>query len=138
MDPNNPVVRLCVKGMEFEGRGLFEEASRLFQNAWNQSTNDFERAISAHYVARHQPDPCGALRWNQISLDHANAVADDRVRAFYPSLYLNLGKAHEDLGNRTEAKRFYELSRGIVDSLPDGRYGDVVRDAIERALKRIG
>lgn len=137
IDPNNPVVRLCVQGMECEGRGLFDDASQLFLSAWNQSTSDFERCISAHYVARHQKDPFEALKWNQVSLDHAKAIEDDPVREFYPSLYLNLGKAHEDLGNREGAIRFYEMAASSLDSLPDGRYGGVVRDAVQRALQRV-
>jgi hypothetical protein len=133
MDPNNPIVRLCVQGMECEGRGQFEDASRLFLEAWNQSTTDFERCIAAHYVARHQADPLDALKWNQLALDHATAISDDRVREFYPSLYLNLGKAHEDLAHPRDARQFYELSAGMLDTLPEGRYGSVTREAVERA-----
>lgn len=138
MDSNNPVVRLCIQGMECEGRGLFEDASQLFLNAWNQSTSDVERCIAAHYVARHQKNPHDALMWNEACLNHANAVADDGVREFYPSLYLNLGKAHEDLGHREDAKRFYEMSAGVLNTLSEDRYGSVVRDAVENALRRMG
>ena len=138
MDPNNPVARLCVRGMECEAQGLLSDASRLFLSAWNQSTNDFERCIAAHYVARHQKDPLEALRWNQLSLDHANAVCDGRVHGFYPSLYLNLGKAYEDLGNKDDAKRFYAKSASVLEVLPEGRYGSVIRDAVNRALLRLG
>lgn len=130
-------MRLCVEGMECEGRGLFDDASRLFLEAWNQSTTDFERCIAAHYVARHETDPHDRLMWNQVSLDHAKAIGDDRVRGFYPSLYLNLGKAHEDLGNREDAKQFYAMSATVLASLPDGRYGSIVRDAVEKALQRV-
>jgi len=36
--------------------------------------------------------------WNRESLLHADAADDQRVGAFYPSLPLNMRKAHEDLG----------------------------------------
>lgn len=137
MDPDNPVVRLCVKGMECEFAGDFDGAAQAFQTAWDQSTDDFERCIAAHYVARHQKTPEGTLAWNEKSLHHATTVGEDRVRDFYPSLYLNLGKSHEDLGNRDEAKHFYELAAKSVDTLDEGRYGGVVRDAIARALLRV-
>jgi hypothetical protein len=136
VDPNNPIVRLCAKGMEFEGRGCLDEASQVFLNAWNESADDFERCIAAHYVARHQKNSVDTLLWNQRSLDLANAVAEERVREFYPSLYLNMGKAHEDLGNREESRRFYEMAVTALDSLPEGRYGDIVREAVGRALLR--
>jgi hypothetical protein len=123
--------------MERESSGRLGEASRLFMSAWMQSTDDFERCVAAHYVARHQKEPVDALMWNQRSLDHANAVHDDRVREFYPSLYLNMAKAHEDLGNREGAKQFYQTAEKFLDSLPEGQYGTIVREAVERALLRI-
>ncbi|MGC4053455.1 MAG: tetratricopeptide repeat protein [Paludibaculum sp.] len=138
MDPDNPVVRLCVQGMEREFAGDFNGAAQAFQDAWDQSTDDFERCIAAHYVARHQPTPAACLMWNEKSLHHATAVDKDRVRDFYPSLYLNLGKSHEDLGHRDEARHFYELAAKLVDTLDQGRYGVVVRDAVARALLRVG
>jgi hypothetical protein len=136
MDPSNPIVRLCVQGIELEGSGRFDDAAQLFLNAWSQSTDDFERCIAAHYVARHQKNPVDTLLWNQRSLNHANAVFDERVGEFYPSLYLNMGRAHEDLGNREGAKRFYAMAAAVLHSLPEGRYGNGVRDAVEKALLR--
>jgi len=137
MDSSDPVIQLCIKGMECEGKGDFDSASQLFMEAWTQGSNDFERCIAAHYVARHQSNPMDALVWNQRSLNHASAVHDDRVREFYPSLYLNMGKAHEDLGNRADAKRFYEMAAKVLSLLSEGRYGNVVHDAVERALLRL-
>jgi rifampin ADP-ribosylating transferase len=52
-DPRNNVVALCVQGMGMEDKGKPEEASRLFLQAWNEATNDFERFTAAYYVARH-------------------------------------------------------------------------------------
>lgn len=137
MDPNNPVVKLCVQGMECEGKGNHDEAAKLYMSAWAQSTDDFERCIAAHYVARHQCTPHEALLWNQRSLDHADAAGNDRVAEFYPSLYLNMGKAYEDVAQYDEARCFYEMAQGALDPLPDGRYGSTVRDAVRRALLRL-
>lgn len=137
VNPDNPIVKLCVQGMECESSGRHAEALGFFMSAWMQSQDDFERCIAAHYVARHQTEPVEALLWNQRSLDHANAVSGDRVREFYPSLYLNMGKAHEDLKNREDAKRFYQAAEQLLDSLPNGRYSTIVREAVERALLRI-
>jgi hypothetical protein len=53
------------------------------------------------------------LRWNQEALTRAEAANDEHVRAFYPSLYVNLGKAHELLGHREEAERFYQLAADL-------------------------
>jgi tetratricopeptide (TPR) repeat protein len=137
MTPENPVVKLCAQGMECESNGNFEEASGLFVSAWAQSTDDFERCIAAHYVARHQKSPDEALIWNQRSLDYARALGDERVSGFLPSLYLNMGKAYEDLGRREDAFRFYAMSVEVLTTLPDNQYGRIIRDAVERALERV-
>jgi len=137
INPENPVVKLCAQGMEYESKGNFEEASSLFMSAWTQSTDDFERCIAAHYVARHQKSSDEALIWNQRSLDYARALGDDRVSGFFPSLYLNMGKAYEDLGRRDDARRFYAMTVEVMTTLPDNRYGRIIRDAVERALERV-
>jgi tetratricopeptide (TPR) repeat protein len=137
MNPENPVVKLCAQGMEYESKGNFEEASSLFMSAWTQSTDDFERCIAAHYVARHQKSSDEALIWNQRSLDYARALGDDRVSGFFPSLYLNMGKAYEDLGRWDDARRFYAMTVEVLTTLPDNRYGRIIRDAVERALVRV-
>jgi tetratricopeptide (TPR) repeat protein len=137
LDPENPVVKLCAQGMEYESKGTFEEASSLFMSAWTQSKDDFERSIAAHYVARHQKSPEEALIWNQRSLDYARAVGDDRVSGFLPSLYLNMGKSYEDLGRRDDARQFYAMTVQALPILLDDRYGRIIRDAVERALERV-
>jgi tetratricopeptide (TPR) repeat protein len=137
MDPENPIVKCCVQGMDCESKGDFETASRLFLAAWEQSTDDFERCIAAHYVARHQKSPEEALIWNQRSLDHALAVKGETVCGFFPSLYLNLGKAFEDLARWDEARQFYDMAVDSLSSLPENIYSRNVRDGVERALERI-
>jgi hypothetical protein len=136
IDPQNQVVQYCVEGMEKEREGRHEEASRLFMLAWDQSKDAFERAIAAHYVARHQATPERALHWNQESLTNADAVGDNRVQGFYPSLYLNMGKSHEDLGNLKDARRFYALAADRMSCLPESPYGDLVRRGVANGMQR--
>jgi tetratricopeptide (TPR) repeat protein len=124
--------------MELEGKGQVQDAALCFARAWDSSTNDFERCIAAHYLARHQKSPAEALRWNQESLRYADASDDASVREFYPSLYLNLGKSYEDLGNRDEARKFYELAGRSAAVLPTNGYGALVRSGIASGLQRVG
>ena len=79
LDPNNPIVRLCVEGLACETNHRFEDALSLYMQAWNQSSDDFERCISAHYVARQQKSVQDALRWNMESLARANAVKNTGI-----------------------------------------------------------
>ena len=137
MDPNNPVVKLCAQGMEQEGKGDLSAAAEFFAQAWTVSTNHFERCIAAHYVARHQPTALLSLHWNQEALDCAGRIVDGSADEFLPSLYLNLGKSHEDLGNAAEARRLYQSAADTVGRLAPDAYRDIVQDGIDRGLRRV-
>ena len=137
LDPDNPVVKLCVAGMRAEGEGRLYEAAELFQQPWAARHDDLEACIAAHYLARHQSTPEDTLRWNEEALARAEGVGGERAQGFYASLYLNLGHSHEKLGHTAEARRFYDLAAGQLDAVPDGRYGDVVRGGIENGRTRV-
>jgi len=110
MDTTNPVIQLCIQGARAEFEHRVEDAHALYEQAWDTRTDDYEACIAAHYVARFQDSPEESLRWNQLALQHANSVNDERVEDFYPSLYLNLGRSYEVLGNQAEAQRYYRLA----------------------------
>ena len=70
-NPSNNVVKLCLQGMGMEEKGKLEEASKLFLQAWNEATYDFEKFISAHYVAQHQKNVSDKLKWLEMALQFA-------------------------------------------------------------------
>ena len=137
MDPDSPIVKLCVAGMRAEGEGRLAEARGLFEQAWAARRDDYEACLAAHYLARHQPTLEAALYWNAEALRRAEAVGDERVLGFYSSLYLNLGHSYEVLGQAVKARRYYDLAAERLDQVPDGRYGDVVRGGLDRARQRV-
>ena len=51
-NPNNPIIKLCIQGMNLEENGQAEEASTIFLQAWDEATIDFEKFIAAYYLAR--------------------------------------------------------------------------------------
>jgi tetratricopeptide (TPR) repeat protein len=110
MDARNAVISLCMRGARAEFEGRANDAHEIYRQAWDISKDDYEACIAAHYMARFQPTPEETLWWNQQALECANRVNDDRVKEFYPSLYLNLGHSYEKLGNQDEAKRYYDLA----------------------------
>lgn len=137
MDPEDPVVKLCVEGMQAEGRGDVSKARSSFAQAWEAATDDYKRCIAAHYVARHRDTAESTLQWNEKAMRYAESVNDPRVEDFFPSLLLNLGHSHEQLGNRAEAIRFYDLAVARADPLPEGRYGRIVLDAAIAGQRRL-
>lgn len=137
MDPNNPVVKLCAQGIEVEMQGRRDEARSLFLQAWELRQDDVDACVAAHYVARHQGTPAETLRWNELALMHANSASGDSVRSFYPSLYLNLGKSYEDLGDTSRARELYEQCKQCIKDVPDSGYGEIVRQGLHNALQRV-
>ncbi|HRH49774.1 MAG TPA: rRNA adenine methyltransferase [Panacibacter sp.] len=136
-DPNNKIIKLCAEGMSLEGAGRKEEAAQLFRQAWDESTNDFEKFTSAHYVARHQETVADKLKWDEIALQLALNINDETMKASYPSLYLNIAKCYEDLEDKTNALKHYELANSFAVLLPDDGYGKMIKSGIANGLKRV-
>jgi tetratricopeptide (TPR) repeat protein len=137
MDPNNPVVKLCAQGIEIEMKGRRDEARSLYLQAWQLRQDDVDACIAAHYVARHQETPAETLRWNELALTHAISASADSVRSFFPSLYLNLGKSYEDVGDTSRARELYEQGEQCISDVPDGGYAEVVRQGLHDAMQRV-
>mgnify|MGYP001559361098 CR=1 FL=1 len=118
-NPNNNVVRLSLQAMGMEEIGKHEEASKLFLQAWDEATNDFEKFIAAHYVARHQKSVSDKLKWLETALRFALKINNDTVKSAFPSLYLNIAKCYEDLSDPGSAKKNYELATSFKDKPSD-------------------
>jgi rifampin ADP-ribosylating transferase len=108
--PNNPVVKLCLQGMAMEETGKPEEASKLFLQAWNDATNDFEKFISAYYVARHQNNVSDRLKWLETALHFALTINNDTVKSAFPSLYSRIAQCYEELSDPDQAKKHDALA----------------------------
>lgn len=102
--PFNNIVKLCLQGMDMEEKGKPEEAEKLFMQGWNEATNDFEKFLSAHYIARQQKNLNERLRWLETALTHALKLHDDTVKSAFPALYNNIAQCYNDLGNTEKAK----------------------------------
>jgi len=109
-NPFNDVVKLCLQGMAMEDQGKPEQAVQLFLQAWNQASDDFEKFLAAHYLARHQKNAPDQLRWLEKALTFALKIADDSINSALPALYLNIANCHEQLGNPEAAKKSHELA----------------------------
>ncbi|MGW7415527.1 hypothetical protein [Streptomyces sp. NPDC054863] len=134
MDVENPVVALCVRGMQAEAAGRAEEARRLFVRAWESAGDDYDACVAAHYLARQQSSPQETLRWNRECLERADRVGDGRVAGFYASLYLNMAKSYGELGDGGLAHAHYVRAAAHVDAVPEGQYRDWMRFAIAEGL----
>lgn len=109
-NPTNPIVKTCLQGMALEEKGQTEEAGRLFLQAWDEATNDFEKFIAAHHVARLQKNASDRLKWLETALQLALKINNESVNSALASLYANIAKCHEDLNDPVNAKKNRELA----------------------------
>jgi rifampin ADP-ribosylating transferase len=118
-NPNNNVVKRCLQGMGMEENGKPQEASKLFLHAWNEATNHFEKFLAAYYVARQQKDAFDKLRWLKTSLQFALKINSNTVKSAFPSLYFNIAKCYEELGEPDKAIKNYELADSFKNKPTD-------------------
>ncbi|HKX84028.1 MAG TPA: NAD(+)--rifampin ADP-ribosyltransferase [Pyrinomonadaceae bacterium] len=109
-NPNNGVIKLCIQGMGMEDKGEAEEASKLFLQAWNEATNDFEKYLAGYYVARHQENVPDKLKWLETALQLALKVNNESTVSALPNLYSKIAKCYEALGDVDNAERNFELA----------------------------
>jgi rifampin ADP-ribosylating transferase len=96
--------------MGAQDKGEPVEASRLFLQAWNEATNDFERFIAAYYVARHQGTTLEKLEWLGRSFNYALKINDVTVKAAFPALYSEIAECYEELNDRDKARKYRDLA----------------------------
>ena len=118
-DPNNAIIRLCMSGMNLENSGNLEDAAIMFHKAWCEATDDYERFVAAYHLARREKSVTDKLKWMETSLKCALNINDENVKSAYPSLYLNIAKYYEELGDSDNAKRNHELSNSYRSVLSD-------------------
>ena len=135
IDPTNPVVALCVAGMQVDGEP--EKARALFEQAWNARRDDFDASVAAHFLARHQPTAEDTLHWNEVALKHADALDDDRVLELYPSLCLNLADSYYAMRRPSKSRELAHRAAASLSALPAGGYGEFVRGGVIRLLEKL-
>jgi hypothetical protein len=113
------------------------EAKTLFMQAWNEAATFFEMFTAAHYVARHQPSVQDKLLWDETELRKALEIIADSMQASYPSLYLNIAKDYEDLGNIENAEKNYQLALAYTGNLQAEGYGKMITSGIEKGIERL-
>ena len=118
-NPNNNIVKLCLQGMNMEDAGKTAEASRLFQQAWNEATDDFEKFLAAYYAARQQTNISGKLKWLETTLQLALKINNDSVASALSFLYANIAECYEDLGDVDNAKKNYESANSFQYKISD-------------------
>jgi tetratricopeptide (TPR) repeat protein len=118
-NPGNSIIKICLQGMIMEDKGQPEQALSLFLQAWNEATSDLEKFLASYYVARHQKKLQDKLKWTEHALAFVLKINDESVNGALPSLYLNIAKFKEELGDIKNAKKNYELANSFKNKPSD-------------------
>lgn len=111
--PFNTVVKLCLQGLDFEDKNQNEQAKLVFHQAWDEATNDFERFLAAHYIARHQNTVAERLHWLETALTCAIKVDSNAVHSALQALYNNIALCYEQVNNPEKAKEYADMANSI-------------------------
>lgn len=118
-NPNNPIVKLCLQGMDAEAKGNIDDASHIFSKAWQEATSDLEKFLAAYYVARCQKNTADKLVWTETALQFAIQTNDEGVKAAFPTLYTSIAKCYEALNDPINAKKNYERAEAAKNAPSD-------------------
>ncbi|WP_229928302.1 hypothetical protein [Kitasatospora xanthocidica] len=134
-------VRAAQRGRTAEARAGLEA---LWEDLGEQDV--FHRCVLAHYLADLQDDPRAELEWDLRALAAADSLTAERartyepalqVRAFYPSLHLNLASDHLKLGEPDLAREQLERAVRSLDALPEDAFSAGIRTAVDELRQRL-
>ncbi|MFE6056259.1 hypothetical protein ACFQ6N_36395 [Kitasatospora sp. NPDC056446] len=141
-------IALGLDGVRAAQRGRTAEARAGFEELWDElgERDVFHRCVLAHYLADLQDDPRAELEWDRRALAAADSLTAERartyesalqVRAFYPSLHLNLASDHLKLGEPDLAREQLERAVRSLDALPEDVYSAGIRAAVDELRQRL-
>ncbi len=128
------------RAQELAANGDRDGARILYADMWAEATqaeDQYQACVVAHFMAHAHVEPGAQLDWHLRALHAADAVGDERVLGFYPSLYANLGEVNLRLGNLAQAREYISRADEIQQVLPDDGYGRLIRSLIVRVTQAV-
>ncbi|MEV6632091.1 hypothetical protein AB0M54_15205 [Actinoplanes sp. NPDC051470] len=122
-------------------RGAARDALAGLWERVGEGGDALHRCSVAHYLADLQDDLTDELVWDLRALAAVSDLDDQRarrydgawqVRAFLPSLHLNLADVYRRLGRLAESREHLAVAVTHVDALPDDEYGAMIRGGVDR------
>jgi hypothetical protein len=117
--PFNPIVRLCLQGIDAEEKGNLDAARGLFFQAFEAATHDLEKFLACYFFARVQPDVSERLHWFQSAMEFAIRLNDDSVKGAFAPLYRHLAKCYAELGDAAQAQLHETLAQSALGEPTD-------------------
>lgn len=146
----DPVMSRIGEGIALRQQGDAPAARALFERVWEELPADgdaLHRCALAHSMADVQDDPADELLWDLRALAAADELTDERVteatagtsvRAFLPSLHLNLADVYLRLDQSEDASGHAQLGAEALDALPDDGYRQMIEQGLARVREQLG
>ena len=139
MEDNVLIEKIC-QAQELVSYEDREGACTLYADLWAEAMrteNQYQACIVAHFMAHAHVEPEEQFNWHLRALQAADAIGDERVSTFYPSLYANLGEVSLRLGNLAQAQMYIARASETEHALEDDGYGRMLRSLIMRVMRAV-
>ncbi|CAN5750990.1 hypothetical protein BH23ACT12_BH23ACT12_22450 [soil metagenome] len=148
MDQQDEILTRIKDAFRLYCRSEVAEGRRLLHELWEElgPEKGYHRSVTAHYLADTQVELEDELMWDLRALAAAESLTSEAedsnsfataVRAFFPSLHLNLADAYRRLGNFEKARHHAEQGMATGDVLGLDHYGQTVRGGLIRVQTQI-
>lgn len=117
--PFNNVVQHCLQGMEQESLGNKESALQVLFQGWEMALDDYEKFLTAYFVARHQEIPSERLKWFQTALMYILKVDHEGAKSALPGIYEQIAHCFQQSGDSLEYHSHLALSMAAKNRPPD-------------------
>ncbi len=135
MNTDNPVIQLCLLGSKAELQKDLKLAFYYYNQAWNESIDDYDFSISAHYLARVQNNEQDIFKWNEIALRHALKSDNSEINDFFPSLYINMGDSFLKRNDKDQALKYFKKGYELVENAESESFNDMFKNNFIEKIK---
>lgn len=132
---NSPLLETIGQAQQFVVHRNHAAAQVIYDTLWAEAQDAqdaYRSCIVAHFMAHAQTEPAMQRVWHFRALQSADAVGDERVNAFYPSLYANLAEVLLRLGDHAQARVYAAQARSVEAILGSDGYGYMIHSLITR------
>lgn len=91
MMEDSAMIEKIGRAQDLAANGDGDGARALYTELWDEATgsgNQYQACAVAHFMAHAHVEPESQLDWHLRALHAADAVGDERIRAFYPIRHL--------------------------------------------------
>lgn len=108
-----------MQGMQLEETGDTKAAALLFEQAWQEAEDDFEKFLAACLIARRQQNATHQLSWYGSALALATKVNNDAVRSALPWLHETIADCYELSGDYDLESKHRKLACSVITQPSD-------------------